>query len=313
MKANLWGNARHVKDYLFIRNNTLAIIENFPVNYIFLTISNKLNELILQKLASLKNINPSTTPTKKTQNNIRIINLIKTTGFIMVNLPNIINKRLGVEKFRKRPRQYLVDLNHRLQKETQIHIPTKSVIFSITNKCNAKCPMCFVDDLNKPKNLLSLNEITKMFESFHELDNVVLSGGEPFLRPDIDEICISIIKTNNATITIPTHGGNPDLMYKKTLNILSHGCNKLIIALSLDGMEEYHNKNRGLKGLFKKVIESYKELELLKNKFGHQLNIHVNTAITKENIKELFELSDYIADSMPMAIWTFEPVRGSFG
>ena len=140
-----------------------------------------------------------------------------------------------------------------------------------------------------------------------------MSGGEPFLRNDIDQICYTLIKNNsNPSITIPTNGSLPEIIYEKTKKILSYGCKKLIISLSLDGMRKYHDKNRGIPELFNKVQQCYEKLMSLKMIYGEKLEIQINTCITKENLYQIDSLFDHIVTNMPKARWIFEPVRGSF-
>ena len=52
----------------------------------------------------------------------------------------------------------------------------------ITSTCNLTCPHCFYwRELNQ-KDDLSFDEIAKLSESLDPIENLNLSGGEPFLR-----------------------------------------------------------------------------------------------------------------------------------
>src|SRR3989338_1919612 len=72
-----------------------------------------------------------------------------------------------------------------------------SLIYFINNECNARCSHCFIyyDESvvkNNPRyqtGNLSLDEIEKLTKSLRgELGAVYLTGGEPFLRHDIEKI-----------------------------------------------------------------------------------------------------------------------------
>ena len=64
-----------------------------------------------------------------------------------------------------------------------------NLIFFVTSKCNLLCRHCFYwEELNLPKNELSLDEIEKVARSLPNLLSLSLTGGEPYLRPDLPDI-----------------------------------------------------------------------------------------------------------------------------
>ena len=78
------------------------------------------------------------------------------------------------------------------------------------------------------------------------------------------------------------------------------------ISCSLDGLEKTHDKIRGVKGNFKKVIKTIRLLNEIKNK---RLSVVVNTVITKHNIKEIPQLMEFVK-TLPIRIHSFEVMRG---
>ncbi|MEE9437749.1 MAG: GTP 3',8-cyclase MoaA [Saprospiraceae bacterium] len=82
----------------------------------------------------------------------------------------------------------------------------------VTDKCNLRCRYCMPEegiDFSKRADILSYEEIirlSKIFKSFG-VDKVRLTGGEPFLRKDIDKLLIQLTQiftnvhiTTNATL-----------------------------------------------------------------------------------------------------------------
>jgi len=65
------------------------------------------------------------------------------------------------------------------------------LIFYVTNRCNFRCEFCFyyaeIEKGRKP-NELSLDEIDQLTRKLGPLLQLSLTGGEPFLRKDLDEI-----------------------------------------------------------------------------------------------------------------------------
>lgn len=310
-ESQAMGKRARLKNYLYYRNSLLSLAGNYPFKYAFEEIFVFSTQAILFPLyyfitqMGFKRKRLSFETTKI---------YFKVLVFIALNIPYILIKRWKVDRYRQRPRQYLIDIDHKLNQETALTLSVKSLIHEITNRCNAKCRMCFLyQELNKETELLTLDEIRKMFQSFKELNNIVLGGGEPFLRNDVDQICDILIKNNNnIAITIPTNGSLPDVVYDKTKIILGHGCNNLKISLSLDGLAEYHDRNRGIPDLFSKIQECYIRLTNLKKIYGGRLQIQVNTCLSRDNFSQIDDLFNYLVANMSEASWVFEPIRGSF-
>src|SRR5206468_11488719 len=81
------------------------------------------------------------------------------------------------------------------------------LIVGLTYDCNSFCRTCFNwEQLRKNKeHELSLDELKQTFASLGDLLFVVMSGGEPFLRRDLPEVCEALATTNHVKqITIPT-------------------------------------------------------------------------------------------------------------
>ena len=104
-------------------------------------------------------------------------------------------------------------------------------------------------------NELSLDEIRRFVEESRHLKKtktVVLSGGEPFLRRDIVDICGFFSKElPNSSIGILTNGMNTDDIIAKTKNILDRfHAKSLWLGSSLDGLGRQHDMIRGADGAF---------------------------------------------------------------
>jgi len=175
-----------------------------------------------------------------------------------------------------------------------------SLILLITSRCNARCKFCFFKDrLNKGVDEFDLAEYEKLSLSLGKLVNIIVSGGEPFLREDLPEIC-QIFSINNSVedIAIPTNGLSPERLNVVTQKILNICSSNIMISLSLDGTREIHDKFRGVKGSFDCVLESYYRLIELKKSFP-SFRVHVTTVISKENYNYLTDLIAFVRKNMP--------------
>lgn len=166
----------------------------------------------------------------------------------------------------------------------------------VTARCNAKCLHCFYyKNLNKKRNELTLKEIETMCKSMGKIYYVALTGGEPFLRDDLPEIVYSYYNYNKTrNIIISTNGSLPDKIFKQCEKIIEL-CPKLHLSIniSLDGLEDLHDKIRGVNGLFSKAIQSYHKLKEIK-----KINISFIATFSTLNQYSIKELRDFIKNEL---------------
>lgn len=140
--------------------------------------------------------------------------------------------------------------------------------FSITYWCQSRCLTCNIWQI-RPKGELTLEEIRKFAQKNNYFRWIGITGGEPFLRSDIVDI-VAAFKQNSKglyLVTIPTNSlYSKELVANKVEQILNLGVPKLVITLSLDGNREVHDKVRGIKGNFDKVMGMARALRELQKK-----------------------------------------------
>ena len=167
-----------------------------------------------------------------------------------------------------------------------------SLVHFITDRCNARCPHCFIDFDNEDhgKGELTLEEIQKISRTMGpHLMNINLTGGEPFLRKDIAEIArCYFANTSIESIFITSHGGLPDRIaqFVEELGPVL-GKRKIIFSFSIDNLEEEHNQSRKVKNLFQNTLESYKTVRNAND------NFMANVAITVSHTNHKFVMGLY--------------------
>lgn len=175
-----------------------------------------------------------------------------------------------------------------------------SLTVSLTYRCNSRCMTCRVYE--RESNELTLDEYGKIFHSIgHSPHWITFSGGEPFLRQDMEEICIKAYELcRPKIINIPTNGILTERIIEK-VRCIQAACPDaaIIINLSIDAIGEKHDDIRGSKGSFERVIETYKGLRSIKKDGNMTLGFH--TVISKFNVGEIAdiyrELKKYRPDS----------------
>jgi MoaA/NifB/PqqE/SkfB family radical SAM enzyme len=174
------------------------------------------------------------------------------------------------------------------------------LVLFINSICNMKCEHCFYwTSLNK-KDDLSQDEIFALSDSLGPIENLNLSGGEPFLRKEFGEICRKFIRTNGVKqIYVPTNGYFTDRCIAAIKDVLQEPSLDLFVAeLSLDGMPEFHDTFRVAKNSFRKSMETYDALVELQ-KTDPRLRIHSISTATDVNMEEIKRLTTYLYERCP--------------
>ena len=189
-----------------------------------------------------------------------------------------------------------------------------TIVHFLTDKCNARCPFCFID-FKSPlhgKNELTTEEIEKITRQLPgSLTNVNFTGGEPFLRKDIGEIA-SAYFANSAvqSIFITSNGYFTERTKNFCLDILGKFPDKeIFIGLSIDDFPENHDKIRKVKGLFSNCMDTFTMLKEL------PVNVRPSVSITisQENYlhaEEIYELliNKYAIDAVQLVMVRSEGV-----
>jgi len=175
-----------------------------------------------------------------------------------------------------------------------------NITVSVTNLCNSRCKTCYIWNFYhlqprfKEKELETW-EFDKIFDSLgNSVFWATLSGGEPYLRPDLPQICEALSENcRPSIINIPTNSLLPETIEDKTKKILE-GCDSptLIVNLSLDGLKEEHDNIRGVPGNFEKFLDTYNRLTKLKPEFPN-FHVGIHSVVSKYNINRLFNVYEY--------------------
>jgi MoaA/NifB/PqqE/SkfB family radical SAM enzyme len=177
--------------------------------------------------------------------------------------------------------------------------PSFLVLF-INSICNMKCEHCFYwTSLNK-KDDLSVEEIFALSRSMGRIENLNLSGGEPFLRAEFADICRQFIRHNGVRqIYVPSNGFFTDrTVAQVTATLEEKDLDLLVVELSLDGMPEFHDKFRVAKNAFSKAMQTYEALVKIQET-DPRLRVHCISTATNVNMDEIRRLTTYLYDNCP--------------
>lgn len=177
-----------------------------------------------------------------------------------------------------------------------------AIFFLITTRCDSKCPKCIVRKY-KFRRELTTKEIFSLIGEASDLgvSYFSITGGEPLLRKDIEQIGHKIRK-NGMIASLSTNGHF----------ITKERAKKLIkyfdyIRISLDGFEEIHDKLRG-KVSFKKTYNGIKTIVAERNKLRSKTKIGIISIVSELNYKKIKEFFNNFKNEVDFI--DFQPAHG---
>ena len=179
---------------------------------------------------------------------------------------------------------------------------------SVTDKCNMKCIYCMPNGNIKwidNKEILRFKEINRIVSIFTNLGvtKIRLTGGEPLLRPSIENLIRDLIKIQNIeSISMTTNGF---LLEEKINQLKSAGLSSLNISLDTFREERFRTLN-GISNLNKVLRGIQKASEL-------GLKIKINTVIIRNwNDDEIINFVKFAKDTgITVRFIEFMPLDGS--
>jgi radical SAM protein with 4Fe4S-binding SPASM domain len=119
------------------------------------------------------------------------------------------------------------------------------------------------------------------------LRTVNLTGGEPFLHPQLPDF-VSAVRSHlpKAVTTISTNGLLSDRIIQMTPDLLDRD-KHLRIAVSIDGLADTHDRIRGLPGAFDRAIQTVEHLKSI-----NFLGLRLAMTLAQANSDKLLAVAD---------------------
>ena len=160
------------------------------------------------------------------------------------------------------------------------------VVWNVTRRCNLKCVHCYSSSQNiQYSDELSTEEGKKLIADLASFGSPVMlfSGGEPLARKDLPEL-VQFAVDNGMRAVISTNG---TLITKEKAAIFSR-IGLSYVGVSLDGMEETHDRFRGVKGAFNASMNGIRIC------MDAGIKVGVRFTISKRNFFEIPSIFDLI-------------------
>lgn len=189
------------------------------------------------------------------------------------------------------------------------------VILFVTARCNLLCRHCFyIEEIKnaKSKHELSIEEYERIAVNMGSVLNVSITGGEPFLRPDLAAVVRAFHRSAHAMFfNITTNGLLPERILQVVGDVFegSPGVS-LRLGVSLDGFEDVHDRTRGKTGAFKQAVQTIKALKTLRERY-RGLTVHVSTTLTRDNAATIEDFIDFVAHQLNVDAHYLGYIRGT--
>jgi len=168
------------------------------------------------------------------------------------------------------------------------------VVWNVTRRCNLRCVHCYSSSKNiEYGGELDTAEGKALITDLAQFGApvVLLSGGEPLIRPDIEELARFAVD-KGMRVVISTNG---TLITKKNAAAFRE-IGLSYAGISLDGIGATHDKFRGEKGAFEAAVRGMR----ICREFG--IKVGVRFTINKRNYREVAAIFDFIeAEEIPRA------------
>jgi len=176
--------------------------------------------------------------------------------------------------------------------------PVSFVQWLVTNQCNASCPFCEASAGHAGADELTLDEAKSLIRDLKRMKvrRLVLSGGEPLLRPDISEI-MDYANQCSIGLGLVTNGWRV-----RDLESRLRQFRFFLYFTSIDGEQAFHDKTRGITGAFTRALEGL----ALFGRMRVPVRI-VNTVVHPGNILQLESLAEIVKNSGATS-WRLTPV-----
>jgi radical SAM protein with 4Fe4S-binding SPASM domain len=177
---------------------------------------------------------------------------------------------------------------------TRPSAPVK-VNLCLTYWCQYRCKTCNIWQ-RKPSDELTTDEVLAFVRENPDITWADLTGGEIFLRPDIETILDAVVQgwRRLALLHFPTNGFLTDRIVNAVERIAGRGPARTIITVSLDGDEALNDSIRGIKGGFRRQIETFRALRQIK-----RVSTVLGMTLSSSNVGRFTETFEACASEIP--------------
>lgn len=191
-----------------------------------------------------------------------------------------------------------------------------NIIYLPSIRCNLNCRHCAeIQDIKQDDELEVCDVLHKIKDSFFvNCPCIEISGGEPFLNNSLGRGLVWGIHNTDFSFAITTNGYFLDRIQYVVENCPIEQRHRINFTVSVDGLEESHNKIRRNDKSFSKAVDTVRYL------VEQEVSVSINIVMQSHNLFELDRIKDFfqkisqniICSYIPLAIDISEEETGSY-
>lgn len=160
-------------------------------------------------------------------------------------------------------------------------------------KCNLRCKICYTRKTDPILTDTEILEFISRYEKVKTLQTITFCGGEVFSLPYFPAL-VNKLTGKGTFVQIITNGTIDKLLDLRNPNLIN-------LIVSLDGLKNYHDVNRG-PGNFDKSIGLLKKAKML------EFHTEIFSIATRQNIGQIDEFEQYLCSFLDYPIQvTYHP------
>ncbi len=162
------------------------------------------------------------------------------------------------------------------------------VVWNVTQRCNLRCIHCYAHAKNREfENELPLDDGKQLLDDLARFGCPVIlfSGGEPLMHPHLIELASYAVDRGMRAV-ISTNGTLITREIARELKAIGLS----YVGISLDGMEEIHDRFRGFKGAFSAALQG------VENAQNEGIKVGLRFTINRLNHMEIPAIFDLIEE-----------------
>jgi len=171
------------------------------------------------------------------------------------------------------------------------------VTFAATYRCNFRCQMCNIWQ-KRSVDEMTPDEVRQFFTRWPQFRWVHLTGGELFVRRDIEDVVAAIQESCGSLflLNFPTTGWFGDRTVALVERALARRPGRLMVTVSVDGPKTLHEQLRGLPGSWDRAIDTFRRLRCL-----HRSNFQavIGMTLVAQNVGAVDDTIDAIRAEVP--------------
>lgn len=160
------------------------------------------------------------------------------------------------------------------------------VVWNLTRRCNLHCVHCYIAATDRPDPAeLNTSTALKVVDQLvdYGIPVLLLSGGEPLVRPDLPEIA-SYATARGLRVGLSTNG---TLLTGDTVHWLRKS-GVTYVGVSLDGPEAVNDRFRGSRGAFRQALEG------IRSALAAGFRVSLRFTLTRYNVMCLGDVFDLV-------------------